>query len=266
VSADPALKIHYRGQQREHTLSRSERARQILFGDASAIEPSLLASSSRLGLSLETVAPEWSLTVQMFISQYVTFLKNSKWVSQRTLDDVCAQMTNLVSGYSFWAFLLAMAQHYGLPSAGLDVTSSVDVALYFALTGFEQDPHTPHLQRTKRLNTTDQYSVIYIFSNTERFLIDFSRIRPIGFPTARPDAQSAHFLHTGWGLARNAVAERLFLALYLDRSYDWGPLPETSTMFPGPGKDVFGSFLHEAILKGGSSEFSEFMQRFYWAT
>jgi hypothetical protein len=38
--------------------------------------------------------------------------------------------------------LLALAQHYGLPTHGLDITTSYDVALWFATNVFKNDSAT----------------------------------------------------------------------------------------------------------------------------
>jgi hypothetical protein len=264
-SADPSLKLVFRGQVREYTLQRSASTLNALYGDPTAIEPSLLPSAARAGTSLEVIGPEWSALVQLFLNDYVSALGRAHWISPRTYSDICGQMTNLVSGYSLWAFLISLAQHYGLPSAGLDVTPRLEVALYFALNDFTESPTADRWYFTTRVEATDQHSVIYLFSNTKRFFIDFSMVRPKGFPFARPDAQSAHFLHTGWGLATNAVATSLFMALYLDRSGDWGRLPRTSEMFPTPDNDPFGRHLEVALSMTGSTAFREFIRRFYWA-
>lgn len=263
ASADPNLRLLFRGQQREHYLSRSPEVRELLYGDSTALEPSLLPSAARAGLALENVAPEWGIIVQLFLHMWQQHLLDKGW-SEATLLKVKQDLSALSSGYQFWVFLLALAQHYGLPSAGLDVTSNLDVALFFALMEFRPDPQSEATLFCQRPTTVHEWPVIYLLSNYDRFIIDFSKVRPTGLPFVRPDAQAAHFLHTGWGFASNAVARTIFLALYLDPSGDWPALPSPASLFPTPDKDAFGSFVFNSRAWPVSDQFKNFISRFYW--
>lgn len=261
-SADRSLRSLFRGQIREYYLQRDPATLSILYNDPGALEPSLLPSASRAGILLEDIAPEWSTLVQLFLYDWVTRLR--KYLPQKEVARIQEQITRLVSNYQYWIFLLSLAQHYGLPSAGLDVTDRIEVALFFALNEFSSDPLDKTRTLVKRRNSTGDPSVIYYFVNTEGFFINYRDLRPYGFPLSRPDAQNANFLHTGWGLASNAIAQRLFMAIYLDPAGDWGNLPSTSDLFPDPVSDHFGQYLSNH-LDQGSAMFRKFMARFYWA-
>jgi len=261
-SADRSLRSLFRGQVREYYLRRDPATLSILYDDPNALEPSLLPSASRAGIQLEDIAPEWSTLVQLFIYHWVTDIKS--YLPQKDATRIGEELTRLVSSYQHWVFLLSLAQHYGLPSAGLDVTDKIDVALFFALHEFSTDPNNPAHALVKRRGPTGEPSVIYYFADAEGFFIDFQKLHPFGFPLARPDAQNANFLHTGWGLASNAIAQRLFMAIYLDPAGDWGPLPSTSELFPDPASDHFGRFLGNNLDKG-SLMFRKFTEKFYWA-
>lgn len=264
-SADPNLKVFYRGQVREYFLSRKSSVREVLFGDEHALEPSLLPSCVRAGLSLEAIGPEWSTVVQLYMASAFYKLAAKGWASEQTLRRIQEEMTRQASGYNLWFFLLALAQHYGLPSAGLDVTSNLEVALYFALTEFTPHPDDRSLMVTQRRSSEGCPSVLYMLANYQEHWFDFAQVRPMGFPLARPDAQDAFFLHTGWGYGSNKIARYMFLALYLDPKGDWGHIPETREVFPDHKSDEFGRFLSEARSLVSPRLFASFLSRFHWA-
>jgi hypothetical protein len=261
-SADASLLVLFRGQNREHLLDRGAAARELLYGDPDAREPSMLPSATRHGVQLEDIGPEWSMTVQFFIWAWVGKLRLDG-TSQRSSQEISAQMDWLVAGYNLWAFLISVAQHYGLPSVGLDVTDRPDVALFFALTRIEPQEPGSHVMRTSRVPADGDHPVIYIFSPQKDDVMEFARYRPRGFPVGRPDRQNAFFLHTSWGHARNSIASRMWVALDLDPAGDWGPLPLAQELFPGPLDDPFAAFLDQARDRPGSEMFHRFLSRFY---
>src|SRR5262249_23109977 len=126
----------FRGQANAYTLPRSANARDVLYGDARAIEPSLLASSTRARQPLETVLPAWVQLVGTFLvelwSQQVAMIGTDARAA------ILNQIINedgqrLMLGLDLRLFAISLAQHYGLPTMGLDVTADLNVALFFAL-------------------------------------------------------------------------------------------------------------------------------------
>jgi hypothetical protein len=264
-SADPNLRTLYRGQVREYYISRSARSRAVLFDDEVALEPSLTPSCIRAGVSLESIGPEWSMAVQLFLGRMYHDLSNRTWISSQTLDRVGKEINALTSSYILWPFLLGLAQHYGLPSAGLDVTSNLSVALYFALTEFRPDPNLPGFMVTRRRSPEGDPSVLYLITVDHHHWFNFSSVRPQGFPLARPDAQDAFFLHTGWGYGSNSIARYIFIALYLDPAGDWGEIQDTYSLFPNRESDRFGDHISNVSAPAWSDDFKSFLSRFYWA-
>lgn len=261
-SADASLLTLFRGQNREHLLNRGAAVGELLYGDPDACEPSLPASATRHGVQLEDIGPEWSMTVQLFIWAWVRKLRLDG-IAPRTSQEISVQMDGMVAGYNLWAFLISVAQHYGLPSVGLDVTDRPDVALFFALTRIKPQEPGSHVMRTSRVPADGDHPVIYIFSPQKDDVMDYSRYRPRGFPVGRPDRQNAFFLQTSWGYARNSIASRIWVALDLDPAGDWGPLPSAQELFPGPLDDPFAAFLDQARDWPGSEMFHRFLGRFY---
>jgi FRG domain len=157
-------------------------------------------------------------------------------------------------------FALSLAQHYGLPSMGLDLTDQIDTALFFALHQFKR---TKGRGRRVARSSTRQ-SVMYLFVLPERFCIEHARARPRVFPKGRPDTQRAWFSHIGWGYRRNQCAEYLVRALYLDEGGDFGPLPRAEELFPNRQNDRFGSLMEIALAQDwASSRLSQFLKQLY---
>jgi hypothetical protein len=230
-SADTKLRILYRGQCREYLIERTSETSQWLYGVESVLEPSLAASASRRKPGLESVMPEWCALLKVFIDTYKIPV-NHEFLTDGT----------------FRLFALALAQHYGLPTSGLDVTDRLEIGLYFALMQYQKAAGSPEAAYTYR-DRTAAMPVLYILAPAENQQFDYEQYRPEGFPTGRPTAQSAFFMHTGWGHAENLCASRIFLALYLDPDGDFGPIPAPNELFPLGGDDLFATFLTEMMQR-----------------
>jgi len=171
-------------------------------------------------------------------------------------------MDHLVGGYNLWNFLLSLAQHYGLPSAGLDVTDRPDVALFFALTRLSGSDESL-MVKSERATASNSAPVIYVLACPKTTVMQFKDYRPFGFPISRPDRQNAVFLHTAWGYASNVIANRIWVALYLDPEGDWDPIPSARELFPSTLDDPFAQYLSQVLGWELSDNFRTFMKYFY---
>ena len=215
---------YWRGQAREYLLERSPETRNLLYGGGRVIEPSILTSAGREGLAWETILPVWAPIVCTHLDLRPEL---EEW------------RTALYGSYRLRALLLALAQHYSLPSAGLDVTSSLRVGLFFALHEFERDGDRV-ICRRKPPDGGD--SVLYSLVAQPKVAIDYDALVPPPMTAARPRAQSARFLANAWHRAPNACARMLFCAFYLDPAIDWGDdVPGCDEMFPSG--DEFAAWL-----------------------
>lgn len=230
-SADDNLRILLRGQTSEHNIKRSPLTTQWLYGDDVVQEPSLTTSASRRKPALEEVLPEWAVLLNVFLA-------TDEIASRTLLDD------EFRTSLGFPLFALSLAQHYGLPTSGLDVTDRLDVALFFAFMKCNK-PKGEHVATYSRLTDSPEMPVLYILSPSRQQQFDYESYRAKGFPPGRPDAQSARFMHLGWGYAHNECARRIFLALYLDPAGDFEPIPSSADLFPAGEVDRFAGFLEQ---------------------
>lgn len=255
-----ATEILFRGQTCEHYIGRSPAALRALYGDPHALEPSLPASATRKQQPLEDVLPEWCLLIRAYLMGLATRLEQTTQ-NPEILQALETDRIRLEKSLDTHILGLSLAQHYGLPSMGLDLTDRLDIALFFALTSFER-------VEQRRLRPTAQRPpepVLYVLSLPERFSIEHARARPRVFPKGRPDAQNAWFSGMGWGLHRNQCAEYLAAALYLDPVGDYGELPQAADLFPEQPNDPFGSLL-ESLLQNSqlSVELRRYLEQLYW--
>ena len=262
VSADPDIKLLLRGQNREYRLSRSKETLIALYGDANAIEPSLLPSSTRRSLDYDIIAAEWFAIIQDFMHEYGAEI--AKTLTRRATSEMYEEQAKIKTTYNLALFALALAQHYGLPSVGLDVTTNIDTALFFALSDFSMSPTDNHLHICKPAPTNSEFPVIYLLSEGSRAHLNYDQFRPKWFPTVRPSMQQAHFIHTGWGLSKNDCARNIFLALYLDTSVGKFNTPPVERLFPQRGEDAFGRFLESLLDQPMSVEMGKFLSYFAW--
>jgi FRG domain len=254
-----------RGQAQEYLLGRSAAAMAALYGDPAALEPSLLASAVRKRQPLEEVLPEWCFLIRCYqMGLQIQLMNQSDPAQADQLSSVMqADRQRLELSLDNHSLALSLAQHYGLPSMGLDLTDRVDTALFFALHRFPR-AEGRKLQAVPVSAGADA-PVLYVFLLPQRFCVDYSLARPKIFPRGRPDAQVAWFSHMGWGYRRNQCAEYLVAALYLDPRGDFGPLPRAEDLFPPIEEDLFGSLIEGVLATDWASPILRtYLEQLYW--
>ena len=259
-AAEDEMRFYFRGQPQEYLLPRSEETRDSLYGDRNTIEPSLLPSSARSGLPLEVIMPEWCWALRIFLQRHRQTIRS--WARESALKEVDEALDHLGRSFRLGLLALALAQHYGLPSPGLDISDDLSIALFFAMNRFKPKEGSARtlLRVPKRIDEAP--SVLYVFAVYPRFTLNYDDIRPIGFPLGRPDRQRAFFLHTGWGLSTNECARRLIAALYLEPGARFATAM-TTALFPPPQDDAFANFLL-TLRPRADSPFARYLERLYW--
>jgi len=252
---DPGLKLLFRGQTGEYTLGRNAETLQLLYG-AEVREPSLLPSAERRNINIDAVGPTWC--------GFLRFVLDT-WATRRDDKKQFERIHKFGEHYLFHRFALAIAKHYGLPSSGLDVTDSLEVALFFALHEFSHDAIDPSRVICSRVTQGGAAPVLYIFGmEMDQDFLRFESELLGELPATRPARQSAYFLSRGWGMARNVAAESLLASFNIDPAGDYGPLPDVGALFPK--SDPFGAAIDggKRFLGEELPEVYRFLKDFAW--
>lgn len=228
-----STKIVWRGQSKQYSLQRDDSDKLRLYGDTSIFEPSLLPSASRQNVYFPDIFDVWSSLLDIFIRTV------NKGESK---DEVNRRANSFQSSYKYRQWGFATAQHYGLPSVGLDVTHDILVALYFATNCFKTNPLTGEMSVSRA--TENENPVIYAMDGFQDYdLIEDEKISPYWMHCERPKAQSARFFTSGWGSASNRAANRIYVALRLIGHTKWKTFYDSQFIFPNEDKDHFLKFL-----------------------
>jgi hypothetical protein len=236
ISGDKTIHLMWRGQTREFYLDRSEDEKIRLFGSTTDREPSLVPSAARSKLEFSQVFPSWSAILDVYLSERAKALSASSELQQELAG------FRVSYNYRLWAF--ATAQHYGLPSVGLDITTDLWTAVLFALHDFRFDAASGATS-VARLDESAE-PVLYAMGGFQNDLFNDEDLAPAWLQCARPKAQTAHFFGTGWGDAANKAAERIFVALRLVDHTKWRLPKSIDQLFPTADADTLLAFLLRA--------------------
>lgn len=208
-------KMLFRGQTDEYYLNRDKDSLKRLYDDENARELSLLPSSARSNESFEDVYPAWSFLVSHF----------------KTKMNIPAPES---LHYIRFMYNLSLAQHYGLPSCGLDLTDDIGTALFFALNHYVKGSPSKYIKKEKGK------SVIYILECDSQDTMPYT-LFDNDKEISRPKAQNAYFFSTGWGLSSNRAARQVRAAIYFDASIVFPQAKSVDELFPKD--DSFISYL-----------------------
>jgi len=249
----PKRQVVYRGQTGEYLISRDGNESELLFGTGTVLEPSLRPSATRRKSLSGTAHAVWSLLVQQHLARNNGYAPAHRFAET---EDVWPHATALGEFIA-----LAFAQHYGLPTPALDVTTDFGVALWFALhtlSGSGGD--------TKVGLASGGEGVVYVIAGGrgEYFGEDLPHLTAI-----RPRRQHGGFLASNWGNSKNRVARYLVGAVYFPHSILMeivSELPTGEYLFPGPNEDSFVGLLQRVAWyeRHGSEALTEIAAHVYW--
>ncbi len=233
-SGDPNTSGVWRGQSGHYTTEKAGRTKDELlrlYGAEDANEPSLLPSAARTDLYFPDTFGAWSALLDLYVHE------------RAREQGMRQELLNFANSYRYRMWGFATAQHYGLPSVGLDVTHDIDVALFFALHTFETN--ADGITTATRATSSASPIVYGLGGFTDHELFDDKMLAPRRLLCTRPSAQSARFFSTGWGHAPNNAAQRIYVALKLIGHETWRFDLQPSRYFPKPPDDEFLRFLLE---------------------
>jgi hypothetical protein len=229
--------LFFRGQTRMRTLQRNHLVKQLLFANSCSIEPSLTTSAAR---ELNYDYDMLHFALRQFAEQSLYMGERSS-IAERTerwRREVSSPTCKL--DYA----IMALAQHYGVPSHGLDVTISEDVATWFATNRYQKS--VGGLSSYTKLGTSDwppepeQWPVLFacqtVTNSIETSLRDCEELEDFGLAARRPARQQAKFFHGGHSDHQNRLAEALVCVFRLRPGY-YETESNFAHLFPTPDED-----------------------------
>ena len=245
----------FRGQVRHYRVPRPDHERRLLYGTTEVDELSFLTSASRERFPYDAFHARFQVFMQGLLYQSVPLevfrrpVSDEKDRLRRPFDDDAVAHTyrqwRTWYGESIWDLVvMGLAQHYGVPTHGLDLTDNLDTAVWFALNEFYTHPDGSRSKAWYRpLDGWEPGSepVVYVVEVQNGLLRHLgSAMRGLPIPRPKRVARQAAYLHYGgWGLQANACAEDVKLAVCLAPGF--GQRQSTSVMhfFPEPPDDPF---------------------------
>lgn len=231
--------VVFRGQTKLHLLNRPQPIKRMLFGASCADEPSFPSSAARQGFDYDSLH-----------YQLLYYLENFGLDFPRTPgslgDDIYRRWRSARVSPSCEAdyAVMALAQHYGLPSHGLDVTEDLDVAVWFATHTYRKgddglSDYTALRPQDWPSDPTDWPVVAMVQPVTLSLrgsLQNCHELHAFGLSALRPQRQKARFFLGGHADHQNRLAEAIVCMGRLAPG-DYGSTLSFEHLFPSTDED-----------------------------
>lgn len=227
-----------RGQTKTYMISREPSECMHFYGEGEVLEPSFLPSHLRHTLDPFFLKCMWQSQAALLFNHLAFVLGQSHGVEAGRAFLQKAEAFR--HSPFFMLFALGIAQHYGLPSVGLDLTDRLDVACWFATRTLSTDASGKSTVGRASFGA-EHAPTIFIFRCPPDAVFDYRHAKVDGLPDGRPDKQGAWFGHVGWGAASNQLGSYLVCGFRLE--------PEVANQIdPGLDTDLFPSRSGDPIL------------------
>ena len=240
VSENQSYSILLRGQVKYYPVLREKEEIAFLYGAESVKEPSFQPSFLRSNFNETFIYSLWHSLTALLLHDVGVDL--SKVLSAAQLREYYDDLIKIKGSPHFTPIALGLAQHYGMPSIGMDLTKDLKVALWFATNLLDIDDNG---LATTYPTTDFSNSTLYIFRCPKDAVFSHKDIKPKYVKNTRPDRQDAWFSHVGWGHAKNQLASYLVCGVRLKPSIlNIFESNYASYLFPNRDEDVvLNSFL-----------------------
>lgn len=247
--------IYFRGQNRHFKLKRTDTMKLFLYGSKDVDELSLLTSASRNNVDFDSFFALLQLHFQGFIYSELSgnhFDNPQIWDSlyqpKAPFDNKQIEKLYLEWRFQYNSFewdntVTGLAQHYGIPTHGIDITDSLESALWFALNEYyeyqENDKSYSWYRESVLTDIIEDLPVIYLVATDNVRNRELDGVKHLNIDAKRPVHQRALLHYGGWGFHTNICAEDVVAALFLSPDFEIPELPKTEYMFPSTEKDKF---------------------------
>ncbi len=265
--------IFFRGQNNIHYIRRNKLTNEFLYGIDDVNEINFLTSAGRHKFNYEEYSNVLDIDIQSLLFEDSNLQKHISKVidNKQTWDDELEYLTfnnrreSIEKGE--WSLLLmAIAQHYGVPSFGLDLTKDINVAIWFATNRFIYDASAKkaHFEEIDS-NSISETSAVFIFSCLEASCADLGKIdKLLPYSSLRAKNQSGHFLFGGWGAHLNICAQDLDAVMILSPNIRANRSIDYEHLFPNSTNDK----LYEKLLSRkkfySSNHANKFQKLYNW--
>ncbi|NEJ01297.1 FRG domain-containing protein [Rhizobium ruizarguesonis] len=229
--------VFFRGQSKLYTVPRADRIKPMLFGDSTSREPSLPTAAARHGFDYDSL----HFALRYFVQDCALYGRPIGEAPE-AIAALWREKSQSVQCELDYA-VMALAQHYGIPTHGLDVTSSLDIATWFATNIWKNDGEWAIYE--KKAESTwgekpENWPVIFacqqITHSLGMSLQSCKELTEFGITALRPERQAASFFHGGHGDHQNRLAETVVCAFRL-RPGPWVTRASYADLFPAPEED-----------------------------
>lgn len=242
-------RLYFRGQGTLYALERPERIKRLLFGESCAIEPSLPTAATRHNVDYDSL----HFALRYFVQEQVLGQASAR-EGARIYESWLKEATSPKCELDY--AIMALAQHYGIPTPGLDVTTDLHVAAWFATNRFDKKDGRCSYQVTKpgdwNLNP-EKWPIIFVGQAVTRSvgmsLQDCRELEKFGLEALRPQRQKALFFHGGHSDHQNRMAETLVFAFRLAPGF-YPTNCDFDQLFPPPEEDK----AYKCLLEFGGEE------------
>jgi len=255
--------IYYRGQTNHYDLQRSELTNKLLYGNSDIEEVSMPTAASREDFNFDSFSAIFQMQLQGIIYSSITKNKfedlESSWpfwgsfspYTDPNICDVHEKFKRLYYSYEWDLMTMGIAQHYGIPTHGLDITSDIKVALWFAENkwySYEEDGKKYAWYKKLETNPKEKiknYPVVYIIGTKSNLKKDLDQIEYIDLKATRPVRQKAYLHYGGFGLHSNICAKDILAIVRLTPDFPYPKEFTTEYLFP----NIIDDPLYSALLK-----------------
>lgn len=238
-------KLYFRGQTQQYYLERPDSIKRLLYGTLDAAEPSLRGAAPRLGWHYDEIHPTFQLILQDIIYEHAL----KKGLDLKDIHDKWEKA--FVSLDCVWdRYALGIAQHYGIPTHGLDLTDSLDIALWFAtnrLVYLNNGSVTYKKVRPEEWpDDPGKWPAVFVIQGLDQSSLlsiqDIPELEELGLSALRPQRQKACLFLGAHGIHQNRLAESIACVFRLRPGiYETGFC--YSYLFPTPDQDEVYRYL-----------------------